>query len=49
MAKADRSNTLSPFQRFEKLAEALFAIPKKEVEPKTRRVARKRRARKRSA
>jgi hypothetical protein len=27
-----RSNTLSPFQRFEKLAKALFAIPKKDVD-----------------
>jgi hypothetical protein len=34
MAKPDRSKILSPFQRFEKLAKALFAIPKKEVDEK---------------
>jgi len=31
MAKDGQSNTLSPFQRFEKLAKALFAIPKRDV------------------
>jgi hypothetical protein len=31
MAKSDRSSTLSPFQRFEALAKALFAVPKKEA------------------
>ncbi len=32
MTKADPSSSLSPFQRFEKLGKALFAIPKKEVD-----------------
>jgi hypothetical protein len=51
MAKRDQSNTLSPFQRFEKLAKALFAVPKKEIEidSKTSRVRRKRAAKKRTA
>ena len=34
MAKDDQSNSLSPFQRFEKLAKALFAVPKKEADQK---------------
>jgi hypothetical protein len=34
MPKDDHSSTLSPFQRFEKLARALFAIPKKEADAK---------------
>jgi hypothetical protein len=49
MAKPDRSNTLSPFQRFEKLAKALFAVPKKEAEEKTADVQRKRVQRRRKA
>lgn len=32
MAKDGHSSSLSPFQRFEKLAKALFAIPKKEAQ-----------------
>jgi len=35
MAKDDRSNSLSPFRRFEALAKALFAVPKKEADLKT--------------
>jgi hypothetical protein len=31
MAKDGPSSTLSPFQRFEALAKALFAVPKKEA------------------
>jgi len=34
MAKDDPSSSLSPFQRFEKLGKALFAVPKKEVDAK---------------
>ncbi|MGH8013444.1 MAG: hypothetical protein ACREQ4_13190 [Candidatus Binataceae bacterium] len=49
MAKDDQSSSLSPFQRFEKLAKALFAVPKKEIEPKVPRTRRKRRARKSTA
>jgi hypothetical protein len=32
MAKDGPSSTLSPFQRFEALAKALFAVPKKATE-----------------
>jgi hypothetical protein len=49
MAKDGPSSTLSPFQRFEALAKALFAVPKKEVEGKVAEARRKRRARKRTA
>jgi hypothetical protein len=48
MAKADRSSTLSPFQRFEALAKALFAVPKKATE-KTAEPQRKRAKRRRSS
>ena len=34
MAKDGPSSTLSPFQRFETLAKALFAVPKKGVDKK---------------
>ena len=34
MTKADPSSSLSPFQRFEKLGKALFAVPKKVVDAK---------------
>jgi hypothetical protein len=48
MGKNDPSSTLSPFQRFEALAKALFAVPKKEAD-KTTEPRRKRRSRKKSA
>jgi hypothetical protein len=32
MAKDGPSSTLSPFQRFEALAKALFAVPKKAIQ-----------------
>jgi hypothetical protein len=35
MAKDGPSSILSPFQRFETLAKALFAVPKKEADRKT--------------
>jgi hypothetical protein len=35
MPKDGPSSTLSPFQRFEALAKALFAVPKKATEGKT--------------
>jgi hypothetical protein len=41
MAKDGPSSTLSPFQRFEKVAKALFAVPKK-GEDKTVEIRRKR-------
>jgi hypothetical protein len=34
VTKADPSSSLSPFQRFEKLGKALFAVPKTEVDAK---------------
>lgn len=51
MTKADPSSSLSPFQRFEKLGKALFAVPKKEVDAKAieHRHRRKRAKRKRTA
>jgi len=45
MAKDGPSSTLSPFQRFETLAKALFAVPKKGVGRKmTENPSRKRRS-----
>jgi hypothetical protein len=35
MGKNDPSSSLSPSQRFEALAKALFAVPKKATEAKT--------------
>jgi hypothetical protein len=51
MANADRPNSLSPFQRFEALAKALFAVPKKETDKTTepRREKSKRRLSKKKA
>lgn len=51
MTKADPSSTLSPFQRFEKLAKALFAVPKTKIESdsKNAKVRRKRAVKKRTA
>jgi hypothetical protein len=49
MGKHDPSNSLSPFQRFEALAKALFAVPKKEAEKKIAESQPKRRKRKRTA
>lgn len=48
MTKADPSSSLSPFQRFEKLGKALFAVPKAEVDAKAAEHQRKRRKRKAS-
>ena len=46
MANEDQPSSLSPFQRFEKLAKALFAVPKKAIEEKAADVRRKRAKRK---
>jgi len=46
MTKADPSSSLSPFQRFEKLARGLFAVPKKELDQKAAEWKRKRSRRK---
>jgi len=35
MASDDQSSSLSPFQRFEKLAKALFGVPKKAIDDKS--------------
>jgi hypothetical protein len=51
MAKSDPSSSLSPFQRFEKLGKALFAVPKKAIEGKTevRKRAKRRKSSQRTA
>jgi hypothetical protein len=46
MAREDQPSTLSPFQRFEKLAKALFAVPKKTIEEKAAEIRDKRTKRK---
>jgi hypothetical protein len=43
----DQSSSLSPFQRFEKLAKALFGVPKKAIEEKAAEFRQKRTNRKR--
>jgi site-specific recombinase len=44
-----RSNSDSPFRRFERVMKALVQVPKKEVEQKTAQVRRKRSKRKKSS
>ncbi len=49
MGKNHQDSSDSPFQRFQKLAKALFAVPKKEVDEKAIEYRRKREKRKRIA
>ncbi len=46
MEKNHQGSSDSPFQRFQKLAKALFAVPKAEVSAKTAEYRRKRQKRK---